>query len=130
MKFINPPGAPKPTSFYAQGVLVSANAKRLIISGQIGVAPDGTIRQGMRAQTEQVFSNMKAVLNEAGMDFSDVVKVVIYCTRPDETAPVREVRAAVFGSHTPTSTFLMVPALANPEFLIEIEAEAVKEALD
>ena len=127
MQFINPPGAPKPTSFYSQGVLVSANAKRLVLSGQIGVAPDGTIRQGMRAQTEQVFENMKAVLNGAGMDFDNVIKVVIYCTRPDETAPVREIRARYFGSHTPASTFLMVPALANPEFLIEIEAEAVKE---
>lgn len=127
MQFINPPGAPRPTSSYAQGVLVSANAKRLIISGQVGVAPDGTMRQGMRAQTEQVFANMRAVLAAAGMDVSNVVKIVTYCTRPDEIAAVREVRAAFFGSHTPASTFLMVPALANPDYLIEIEAEAVKE---
>lgn len=127
MEFVNPPGAPKPSSSYSQGVLVSAGAKRLIISGQIGVAPDGALRQGMRAQTEQVFANMGAVLAAAGMDASNVVKIVTYCTRPDETAVVREVRSAFFGSHTPASTFLMVPALANPDFLIEIEAEAVSE---
>ena len=127
MQFINPPGAPKPTSSYAQGVLVPAGARRLIISGQVGVAPDGTMRQGMRAQTEQVFANMRAVLNAAGMDVANIVKIVTYCTKPDEIAAVREVRAAFFGSHTPASTFLMVPALANPDYLIEIEAEAVKE---
>jgi enamine deaminase RidA (YjgF/YER057c/UK114 family) len=127
MQFINPPGAPKPSSSYSQGVLVSANARRLVISGQVGVAPDGTMRQGMRAQTEQVFANMRAVLNAAGMDVGDIVKIVTYCTRPDEIPVVREVRAGFFGSHTPASTFLMVPALANPDYLIEIEAEAVKE---
>jgi enamine deaminase RidA (YjgF/YER057c/UK114 family) len=108
-------------------VLVSANAKRLIISGQVGVTPEGVVLQGMRAQTEQLFANMKAVLHAAGMNADDVVKIVTYCTRPQETSVVREVRSAFFGSHTPASTFLIVPALANPDFLIEIEAEAVKE---
>ncbi len=127
MQFINPPGAPKPTSSYSQGVLVSASARRLIISGQVGVTPEGVVLQGMRAQTEQLFANMKAVLHAAGMDAGDVVKIVTYCTRPQETAVVREVRSQFFGAHTPASTFLIVPALANPDFLIEIEAEAIKE---
>lgn len=125
--FINPDDAPKPTSAYAQGVLVSANAQRLIISGQVGVRPDGTMCEGMRAQTEQVFANMRAVLRAAGMDVEHLVKIVTYCTRPDEIAVVREVRAGFLGAHTPASTFLIVPALANPHYLIEIEAEAVKE---
>ncbi len=127
MQFINPPGAPKPTSSYSQGVLVPVGARRLIISGQVGVTPDGVVLQGMRAQTEQLFANMKAVLQAAGMDARDVVKIVTYCTRPMETGVVREVRSQFFESHTPASTFLIVPALANPDFLIEIEAEAVKE---
>ena len=111
----------------ASGVLVPVGARRLIISGQVGVTPDGVVLQGMRAQTEQLFANMKAVLQAAGMDAGDVVKIVTYCTRPMETGVVREVRSQFFESHTPASTFLIVPALANPDFLIEIEAEAVKE---
>lgn len=126
--FINPDDAPKPTSAYAQGVLVPAGGRRLLISGQVGVKPDGTTCEGMRAQTEQVFANMRAVLRAAGMDVENLVKIVTYCTRPEEIGVVREVRAAFFGSHTPASTFLVVPALANPAYLIEIEAEAIKES--
>lgn len=126
--FINPDDAPKPTSAYAQGVLVSAAGRRLVISGQVGVRPDGTLCEGMRAQTEQLFANLRAVLRGAGMDVPDLVKIVTYCTRPDEIGVVREVRAAFLGAHTPASTFLIVPALANPGYLIEIEAEAVRDA--
>jgi enamine deaminase RidA (YjgF/YER057c/UK114 family) len=125
--FLNPPQTPKPSSNYAQGVLVPAGARRLIISGQVGMGADGVLREGMEAQTEQVFDNIAAVLAAAGMEMRDLVKLVVYCTRPQETAIVREVRARKLGSHTPASTFLIVPALANPGFLIEIEGEAVRE---
>jgi len=125
--FLNPPAVPKPSSNYAQGVLVKASARRLIISGQVGVNAQGVVREGMEAQTEQVFDNLFAVLAAAGMEPQDLVKLVIYCTRPQETALVRQVRARRLGSLTPASTFLIVPALANPDFLIDIEGEAVRE---
>ena len=126
--FINPPELPKPSSNYAQGVLVSAGARRLILSGQVGMGADGVLREGLEAQTEQVFDNILALLKAADMELKDLVKIVTYCTRPDELAIVRQVRARKLGIHTPASTFLIVPALANPGFLIEIEGEAVRDS--
>ncbi|MDB5571353.1 MAG: RidA family protein [Hyphomicrobiales bacterium] len=126
-QFLNPKSVVQPSSNYAQGVLVAPGARRLILSGQVGVRPDGTLCEGLEAQTEQVFDNILALLKEAGMDVTNLVKIVTYCTRPQELAAVRRVRAHKLGNHTPASTFLIVPALANPDYLIEIEGEAVQE---
>ena len=125
--FIHPPNVPKPSSNYSQGVIVSAGARRLILSGQVGVGADGVLREGIEAQAEQVFDNIFALLKAADMELKDLVKIVTYCVRPEEIPIIREVRARRLGGHAPASTFLIVPALANPGFLIEIEGEAVRE---
>jgi enamine deaminase RidA (YjgF/YER057c/UK114 family) len=125
--FINPPDVPRPSSNYSQGVIVGAGARRLILSGQVGIGADGVLREGIEAQTEQVFDNIFALLKAADMELKDLVKIVTYCVRPQEIPIIREVRARRLGGHAPASTFLIVPALANPGFLIEIEGEAARE---
>lgn len=126
-KFMNPDTVAKPTSNYSQAVEVSANARRLIISGQVGVKPDGTIVKGLEAQTEQVFDNIIAVLKAADMDLSNLVKIVTYCTVQGQMPAIRAARSRKLGTQAPASTMLFISALANPEYLIEVEAEAVKE---
>ena len=125
-KFINPDCVAKPTANFSQCVEIPANARRLIISGQVGSRPDGTVVAGMAAQTEQVFDNMFAILRSQGMDVQDIVKITTFCTRREEIAAMREVRARKLGGHAPASTLVFVTGLANPDYLIEIEAEAVK----
>ena len=126
VKFLNPDCVAKPTSNYSQCVEVPAGARRLIISGQVGAKPDGTVVKGMAAQTEQVFDNIFAILRSQGMDIGDIVKITTFCTNRDEIAAMREVRTRRLAGHAPTSTLVFVSGLANPDYLIEIEAEAVK----
>ena len=126
-KFMNPDSVAKPSTSYSQAVEVPAQARRLIISGQVGVKPDGTIVKGLEAQTEQVFDNIFAVVRAAGMDVTDIVKIVTYCTVQGQMPAIRAARARKLGTHAPASTMLFISALANPEYLIEVEAEAVKE---
>lgn len=128
-RFLNPSTVPKPSSSYTQAIEISAGARRLIISGQVGMRPDGVILKGLEAQTEQVFDNILALVAAADMSVADIVKIVTYCTVPGQMQVVREVRQRKLGAHAPASTLLLVAGLANPEFLIEIEAEAVKEAV-
>ena len=78
-------------------------------------------------QTEQVFDNIFALLDAAGMDVSHLVKLVIYCAAPGGTATIREIRNIRLGGHSPASTFVQVAGLANPDYLVEIEGEAVRE---
>ncbi len=127
MKAFNPDNAPKPGSHYAQCVVHGANAERIVVSGQVGIASDGTIRDGLAAQTEQCFKNIFAVLEGAEFKREHLVKIVAYVTQPGQVAVFRDVRDRMMGGHLCASTYLELSGLAAPQFLVEIEAEAVKE---
>jgi 2-iminobutanoate/2-iminopropanoate deaminase len=127
MKFLNPSDAPAPASRYSQGVLVPHNARRLVISGQIGMTKDGKVLDGIEAQLRQTWQNILAVLREGGMSVTDVVKITSFVIDPKAVALTRQIRDEVMQGHQPASTFLVVAGLAIPSLLCEIEAEAVKE---
>ena len=125
MRLINPPSFPKPASNYSQGVAHAAGAERLVISGQVGVRPDGSTAVGLDAQMQQTWDNFLAVLASAGFSPTDVVKVTVYCTVP-ALMQFRRGRVQALGAHAPAATYVQVAALASPEYLVEIEGEAVK----
>lgn len=127
MRLVNPNEIAKPASKYAQGVLHAAGAERLVISGQVGVRPDGSIEEGLDAQAARAWSNLFGVLKAAGFEKRHLVKVTIFVTVPDAVATSRVVRDRMLDGHVCASTYLQVAGLASPAFLIEIEAEAVKE---
>lgn len=76
------------------------------------------------AQTRQVFLNMKKILNAAGCDFKDVLKVTVYLTNVDDRHKINPVRQEFFGSHRPASTLIGIKEFAIPGMLVEIEAVA------
>lgn len=124
---LNPPTVPTPASRYAQAVVHPAGWRRVVVSGQIGATADGTLAPDMDGQLRQAFANFVAVLAAAGFQPSDTVKLTVYVTDPSgaTTALYRAHRDAAMGGHTPASTYLVVPALAHPGFLCEVEGEAV-----
>ena len=128
LKTFNPTGMVLPASRYSQGVEISPNARWLYISGQIGVAPDGSVAKGLEAQFKQAFENIGTVLAAAGMAKTDLVKVTVFVTEPGaETLGVyRKARDEWMEGHAPAATYLVVNGLALPEFLVEIEAVAAK----
>lgn len=127
MELINPGDIAKPTSKYAQGVLHGAGGQRLVISGQVGVKPDGSIEQGLEAQLERAWGNLFGVLRAAGFEKRHLVKITIFVTQPGVVAISRSVRDRMLDGHVCASTYLQVAGLASPDYLVEIEAEAVKE---
>ena len=122
----NPEGVHRSVASYSLAAMVDAGARRLIISGQVGAAPDGTIPESGAAQIEQAYANLRTILEAHGMGFGDVVKTMVFLTSRDLLGPYREIRARVMGSHAPASTLLFVSGLADPRFLVEIEAEAIR----
>ena len=111
-------------SNYSLAVEAPAQARWLHVSGQIGVAPDGALAQGPEAQMETAFRNLLAILNTAGMGPHDLVKVTAFLTRREDIGLYREVRDRMLAGATPASTLLVVAALADPGWLVEIEAVA------
>jgi 2-iminobutanoate/2-iminopropanoate deaminase len=110
---------------YSHAALVQGGTRRLVISGQVGVAPDGTMAEGAAAQIAQALANLGAVLAAHGMKPADVVKATTFLTDRASLPAWREARQAFFGDHASASTLLFVAGLADPRFLVEVEAEAV-----
>ncbi len=127
MKFLNPDDIVKPASNYVQAVVHAAAAERIVISGQLGLRPDGTLEDGLEAQMERAWSNLLGVMAAAGFTREQLIRATIYVTVPGQVGLYREVRDRVLDGHRCANTYLEISGLAAPEFLVEIEGEAVRE---
>jgi len=127
VSFLNPREVAVPTG-YSQ-VVSAENPKRILyISGQVSINQKGeTVAVGdLEAQTRQVYSNIAAVLKSQGASFKDVVKLNTYTTQPERVDVVRKIRNEFVNKDAPpASTFIGVTALADPNFLVEVEAVAI-----
>ncbi len=123
--YTNPPGVRAPGSPYSHAARIAGGAERLVVSGQIGVTPDGQVPPGGEAQIAQALANLAAVLDGHGLGFANIAKVTVFLTDPALIGPWRLMRTAAFGDHAPASTLLVVAGLADPAYLVEVEAEAV-----
>ena len=120
----NPDGVHRPGSRYSHAALVEGPARWLLVSGQVGLTPDGHLDHDAVVQIEQALANLGAILSAHGMGPRNVAKVTVFLTDRDLVPLWREARDAFFDGHAPASTLLLVAGLANPRFLVEIEAEA------
>lgn len=121
----NPPDRPSPESYH-HGIEVSGPVRTLYIAGQIGVLPDGTVPDGIEAQTRAAYGNLKAVLDAAGMGFEDLVKTTIFLTDPADRAGFAAVRGEAMGGRKTASTLVYISGLVLPELRVEVEAIAAK----
>jgi 2-iminobutanoate/2-iminopropanoate deaminase len=110
---------------YAHAVQLRVPARLLVISGQIGVEPDGSVPVSFSGQCERAMTNVEALLADADMAVSDMIKVNYYLTRPVDLQSLAEIRKRRWASEAPPAvTTLVVAALARPDLLIEIEVTA------
>lgn len=115
--------APKAIGPYSQAVLVNDT---LYVSGNIPVNPaTGDVADGIVNQSKQVFENMKAVLNEAGMGFENVVKTTAFLTDLSNFATFNEIYASYFVAPYPARSCVEVSKLPK-NVLVEVECIAKK----
>jgi 2-iminobutanoate/2-iminopropanoate deaminase len=123
-KVINTEKAPKAIGPYSQAI--KAGNGMLFISGQIPVNPEtGKVEDGIIAQTEQVFQNIKAILDEAGYSFKDVVKTTCLLNSMDDFAAMNGVYAKYYNEMLPARAAYAVDKLPMG-VLVEIETIAYK----
>lgn len=111
-------------------VVVASFAKAVFISGQVAWDADRRIvGQTLGEQTRQALHNVQAAVETAGGSLSDIVALRIYivASQRQHIGEVGEALRRAFAVHPPTSSWIGVAFLANPDFLIEIEATAVLE---
>jgi enamine deaminase RidA (YjgF/YER057c/UK114 family) len=124
---MNPKTVHKPLGKYSHAVSAPAGAAWLVISGQVGMNAKGVIAAGARKQAEQAYKNILACLRANKMTKEHLVKLTVYLTDSRFIEDARAARLKVFGEDVqPTSTLVVVDALAAPEFLVEVEAWAAK----
>ncbi len=115
--------APAAIGPYSQAI--KASGSFYFMSGQIPLRADGTLVDGdVRAQATQVVANMKAVLEAAGLDFSNIVKTTIFLSSMDHFVTVNEVYGAAVGDMPPARSTVAVAGLPRGVD-VEIEATAV-----
>lgn len=119
------PASVKARGSYSPGWEVSGG-RLVYVAGQIPWDADGrnVARGDVVAQTRQVFENIRAVLAEAGATLADVIKITIFSTDIRYRDAINQIRSEVFKPPYPASTQVAVAALADPDWLVEIEAVA------
>ena len=126
--FSNPRDVHAPVGPYSHTAIVQAGSELVFISGQVGMRPDGSIPAGFGDQVELTFQNLRACLAAHGLGVDAVVKLGVFIVPGQDFQTLRAARERHFGAHLPTSTSVFVPQLANPAFLIEIEAIAARRS--
>lgn len=122
-----PDQLPEPLSHYTDAVRAG---DALYISGMLAFNPHGEIVGGAdtTAQTDQILHNIGLVLEHVGLDFSHVVKVVVYLLDINDRVPINAARRRHFGEALPASTLVEVSALAHPDARVEIDVVAYAPA--
>lgn len=123
-QIINTASAPAPIGPYNQAILTN---NMLFISGQICIDPaTGSLKnQDVQQETHQVMHNLRSILTEAGMAFSNVVKTTIFITDMNRFSEINEVYGKYFDGDFPARETVQVSAL--PKFVnVEISMIAVK----
>ena len=123
----NPSGMTQPTA-YSQVVEIKGPHRLVFVAGQTGVDATGKAAKEFRAQAMQAFENIKTALASVGGSMDNVVRLVTYLTDIEQNAEAyREVRASLFANKgaLPASTLLQITRLADPSYLIEVDATAI-----
>jgi enamine deaminase RidA (YjgF/YER057c/UK114 family) len=98
---------------------------RVLVSGTAPVWPDGSCPPDAAAQAERCFEIILEALAQAGAGAADVVRTRMYLIWGSDAPAVGAVHAKVFGEVRPAATMILVAALLDPRWRVEIEAEAV-----
>jgi len=115
--------APEPIGPYSQGVKTQGTMH--FFSGQIPLKGGEVVAGGIAEQTAQVLENVKALLDEAGCSFADVVKTTVFLKDMNNFTAMNEVYAKYLGESKPARSTVEVARLPK-DVMVEIEVIAVK----
>jgi 2-iminobutanoate/2-iminopropanoate deaminase len=122
----NPETVHEPVGRYVHAIEVTGEGRLLFISGQVGMDRDGNVPVDAASQFEVALRNVMLNVEAAGFAVTDIVKLVTYVVGDLDAAKRREALDRAFGEHVTTSTLLYISRLAAPQYLVEIDAWAVR----
>jgi enamine deaminase RidA (YjgF/YER057c/UK114 family) len=126
---LTPPSIAPPFARYSHGMVIPAGSRLAVTSGQLGITADGTIPATAREQADLCFANIAAILAQAGMGLTDIIRLNAYVTAREHMAGYmasRDAHVGLNGAAPPASTLMIVSGFTKPEFLVELEVIAAK----
>jgi 2-iminobutanoate/2-iminopropanoate deaminase len=122
LDFVSTAGAPKAIGPYSQGVIANGF---LFTAGQVALDPDKgeLVPGGITEQTTRALENLRAILKQAGSDFSQVVKTTVFLVDMADFTSMNEIYGRAFGQHRPARSTVAVAALPRGA-RVEIEVIA------
>lgn len=127
---LRPASLASPAAAYAHGIEVPAGSRLVFTSGVVPTAADGTTPSSLEDQARLVWGNIDAILAEGDMTATDIVSVTTYVvattTLADDLKIVMAARDRALNGHLAASTLVTVPALARPEWKMEIAVIAAR----
>ena len=125
MKALNPASIHPPFANYAHGIEVRAT-QLVVTSGQLGDTREGNVPDDARGQAEQCFANIDAILAQAGLTRTNIIRLNAFVTAREHMAGYMAARDAYLLGNglMPASTLMIVSGFTRPEFLVEVEAIA------
>lgn len=125
-RVFNPSSVRAPFGNYNHGLLVPPGASLLVTSGQLGIGVDDSIPADVTGQAELCFEAIKAILDDAGMTFADVIRISGFVTKREDFAAYMAVRDRYTLEPKPVSTLIVVGGFTRADFLVEVEVTAAK----
>ena len=122
----NPETIHAPVGRYVHQIEVSDESRILFLSGQVGMAADGSVPEDPVSQLGVALQNVLANLEAAGFEIADLVKLTTYVVGEIDPAGRRAVLERQLGAHITTSTLVIVAALASPQYKVEVDAWAIR----
>jgi len=124
---LTPQSLGPPSGNYALATLARSPARILHTSGIGPISPDGTVPDGLVDQAAAIWATLLALLDEAEMVVTDVVSVNTYVVAGNDLADVMMARDQALAGHRCASVLVPVPALASPEWKMEIAIVAMAD---
>jgi enamine deaminase RidA (YjgF/YER057c/UK114 family) len=98
---------------------------RVLVSGTAPIWPDGSCDPDAGVQARRCFEIIAAALREVGADPTDVVRTRMFIVDPSDAEAIGMAHLQAFGEAAPTASMVVVAALLDPRWKVEIEAEAL-----
>ena len=103
---------------------------RVVVSGTAPIWPDGSCDPDPEVQARRCIDIIAAALDGADASLDDVVRTRMYITDPSVGDAVGRAHAAAFADIRPAASMVVVAALLDPRWLVEIEAEAIRRGME
>ncbi len=126
MKVHNPASVHPPAGNYSHGIALPPNCRSLFVAGQTGMRADGSTPAGFEEQCDAAWQNLRAIVEDAGMQLTDIARLTVLLTDRANLPKFAEVRRRYLGDHKPASTGFVVAGLVRPEWLVEVDAIVLK----